>query len=383
MARLALFVASLAVLVATVIAASNRHSRDTDSSQLSALSPPHASRLGRPAPSGETSIHDPSGVVYDPASKMYYQFGTGLRKDELLASHVSQDGYAWKRYTPVFDAPPDWVATNVTDYRNMTSFWAPDVLHMHGLWHLYYAVSSFGSQTSCIGLATNQALDSSSSDYHWLDHGPVLCSDPSLPYNCIDPHVHQHPEDGTVWLNWGSYWEGIFVQQLTGHPVVNQTTGPQVNVAKSPVKGEVIEASWIQPHYHRDEAELVYYLFVNWGQCCAGVNSTYQVRFGNSTNVTGPYLDDQGVDMLQGGGTLLMDIHEAGRDRQVGPGQVGFPTGPRHGDGPNGNWSAPVISYHFYDRFGDPEGARTLGQAALVWGDGITQWPYVLDRLPA
>ena len=395
MSRFALLLALLAVLATALTPASSSSDRHTRNNDLAAPRPPKpspprpsspraaAALFSRPPPSGETSIHDPSGVVYDQSSKQYYQFGTGLRPNELLASHVSPDGYSWKRYTPVFDAPPAWVASSVPNYRNMTSFWAPDILHMNGLWHLYYAVSSFGSQTSCIGLATNAALDSSSSDYEWVDHGPVLCSDPSKPYNCIDPHISQHPSDGTVWMNWGSYWEGIFVTQLTGHPIVNQTSGAQVNVAKNPTKGQVIEASWIQAHRHRESAAPVYYLFVNWGQCCSGVNSTYQIRFGNSSNITGPYFDDAGVDMAAGGGTLLMDIHEPGRDRQVGPGQVGFPSGPRSGDGPNSNHSAPVISYHFYDRFGETVGARTLGQAALVWGDGETSWPYVQDRLPA
>ena len=394
MSRFALCAALLAVLAAVsapATALSDRHIRDVATPRPAKQSPSPRSDaavaaaplLGRPAPSGETSIHDPSGAVYDWASKQYYQFGTGLREHELLASHVSTDGYAWKRYTPVFDTPPTWVFTSVPNYRNMTSFWAPDILHMHGLWHLYYAVSSFGSQTSCIGLATNAALDSSSAEYEWVDHGAVLCSDPTAPYNCIDPHVSQLP-DGTVYMNWGSYWEGIFVQQLTGHPVVNQTTGTQFNVAKNPVKDQVIEASWIQHHQYREERESVYYLFVNWGQCCAGVNSTYQIRYGNSSNITGPFLDADGVDLAVGGGTLLMGTHEdSTRDRQVGPGQVGFPTGPREGGGPNSNHSAPVISFHFYDRYGEPEGARSLGQAAFVWGDGVSGWPSVQERLPA
>ena len=31
-----------------------------------------------------------------------------------------------------------------------------------------------------------------------------------------------------------------------------------------------------------------YYLFCNWGGCCAGVDSTYNIRVGRSTNVSGP-----------------------------------------------------------------------------------------------
>ena len=121
--------------------------------------------VSRPPPSGETSIHDPSGVVYDSSSKLYYQFGTGLLPGEILASHVSADGYAWKRYSPVFTSTPQWVFAHVPNHKNGSNFWAPDILHLNGLWHLYYAVSSFGSYTSCIGLTTNRALDSSSSDY--------------------------------------------------------------------------------------------------------------------------------------------------------------------------------------------------------------------------
>ena len=37
--------------------------------------------------------------------------------------------------------------------------WAPDISFFNGLYHLYYSVSSFGSNHSVIGLATNKTLD--------------------------------------------------------------------------------------------------------------------------------------------------------------------------------------------------------------------------------
>ena len=55
------------------------------------------------------------------------------------------------------------------------------------------------------------------------------------------------------------------------------------------------EASWIQ------YAQGNYYLYVNWGKCCIGVNSTYNIRVGRSKSVTGPFLDKDGKDMAQGG----------------------------------------------------------------------------------
>lgn len=57
-------------------------------------------------------------------------------------------------------------------------------------------------------------------------------------------------------------------------------------------------------------------LFVSVGFCCRGVDSTYQIRYGRATSITGPYLDKSGVDMLQGGGSLL----DAGNQRWIGPG---------------------------------------------------------------
>ena len=61
------------------------------------------------------------------------------------------------------------------------------LLYFNGCYHLYYAVSTFGSQVSAIGLATNPTLDPSSPNYHWTDQGPVITSTNGSPYNTIDP----------------------------------------------------------------------------------------------------------------------------------------------------------------------------------------------------
>jgi len=50
-----------------------------------------------------------------------------------------------------------------------------------------------------------------------------------------------------------------------------------------------------------------YYLFVSWDYCCRGSKSTYRVAVGRSKNVSGPYLDRNGKDMLQGGGTIVIE----------------------------------------------------------------------------
>ena len=50
-----------------------------------------------------------------------------------------------------------------------------------------------------------------------------------------------------------------------------------------------------------------YYLFVSWDYCCRGKKSNYRVAVGRSKDVAGPYLDKAGKDMLNGGGTVVME----------------------------------------------------------------------------
>ena len=50
-----------------------------------------------------------------------------------------------------------------------------------------------------------------------------------------------------------------------------------------------------------------YYLFVSWDYCCQGMKSTYKVVVGRSRNIEGPYLDRNGKDMADLGGTLVIE----------------------------------------------------------------------------
>jgi arabinan endo-1,5-alpha-L-arabinosidase len=59
-----------------------------------------------------------------------------------------------------------------------------------------------------------------------------------------------------------------------------------------------------------------YYLFVSFDLCCRGINSTYNIRVGRATRITGPYTDRSGKRMEQGGGDLVL----ADKDYYRGPG---------------------------------------------------------------
>jgi len=322
-----------------------------------------AAPAARPAPSGYTSVHDPSSVVWEEASQRYYMYGTGL------TSHVSVDGYNWTKGIVPLTESPAWVKTNVPLHTG--GFWAPDVAFLNGLWHMYYTVSVWAGPISCIGVATTPSLASG----NWTDSGaPVVCHIWSwtsrVTINAIDPHVFVDPRTNRKYLSYGSFHAGVYIielGQLPGSPVVSQQLGDPVNVQRR--IGDFMEGaegSWVQPH------NGAFWLFGNWGTCCVGVNSTYNIRIGSSVNPLGPYYDRDGLDMRFNGGTILLNVS----GRQIGPGQIGFPN-PSPAGGPGGNASAPIVSYHYYD--GDNNGAPTLGQAEFLWDDG--GWPSVRERL--
>jgi arabinan endo-1,5-alpha-L-arabinosidase len=79
---------------------------------------------------------------------------------------------------------------------------------------------------------------------------------------------------------------------------------------------------------------------------------------GRSTQVTGPYADDHGVPMMQGGGTPLL----SGNVRWLGPGgeSVLMQT-----PGPD------ILVFHAYDAH---TGKPALQISTIAWRDG---WPHV------
>jgi arabinan endo-1,5-alpha-L-arabinosidase len=214
----------------------------------------------------------------------------------------------WKLEKPVFAAPPAWVIKEIPRFRN--SMWAPDISFYNGYYHLFYSVSAFGRNTSCIGLACNKTLHTDSPDYQWTDMGCVIQSIPGRDnWNAIDPNLIID-EAGTPWLDFGSFWGGIKLVKLK-EDLIGIATEPQewytiARRLRDPFTDDRnAGAAQIEAPFIFKKGNF-YYLFVSWDKCCSGINSTYKVAVGRSSKVSGPYFDKDSTDMAKGGGTIVV-----------------------------------------------------------------------------
>lgn len=296
-----------------------------------------------------TPVHDPCMIKQ---GDTFYVFSTGPSGADagLIPWRSSKNLLDWKRGGAVFSELPKWARDAVPGTKGI---WAPDISFHDGRYYLYYAVSTFGSNRSVIGLATNTTLDPASPNYAWQDQGLVISSDTFDKYNCIDPNRFVDT-DGKHWLAFGSFWTGIKIVALdgaTGKPA----SGAQVqSLAYRPQPPDAVEAPFLTEHGG------YYYLFVSFDFCCRGAKSDYNIVAGRSKDVLGPYLGPDGKEMMHGYGQQVL----VGNDRFKGPGGQSVC---RDGD-------RSYLVYHAYDA--QNGGVPTLRVSPIGWTpDG---WPSVV-----
>jgi len=313
--------------------------------------------IGRAQDSLQTNIpvHDPVMIRQE---GVYYVFATGRG----ISMWSSKDMQNWKKEKPVFNAPPEWAMKAVPGFKG--HIWAPDISYYNGLYYLYYSISTFGKNRSCIGVATNRTLNPASSDYRWIDHGQVIESVPGRDeWNAIDPNLIVD-EQKQPWLAFGSFWNGIKLVKLDADArtiAQPQTWFTLASVPRTRPGGDstagsgAIEAPFIFKKFD------YFYLFASYDYCCRGAKSTYKMRIGRSKTLTGPYVDRNGVPMMQGGGTLLLE------------GNADW-----HGVGHNAICTFDGVDYlvfHGYDA--KDKGRSKLRVEQLHWENG---WPIIRSR---
>lgn len=260
--------------------------------------PPTASGLLNPF------AHDPVMAYED---SVYHLYATGLGISELTSSDLEH----WNIVPhPVMSVIPQWARDSVPGFDRHV--WAPDIIRWNDTWYMAYSCSTFGRNTSAIGLMSNKKL---SGPLPWLDEGCIVASRADRDnWNAIDPNFVVD-DDGQPWLTYGSFWDGIQLVRLdsTLHvaagerptTIARRYSPNDSTAAPNPTSKyagrNAIEAPFIFRHGG------YYYLFVSHDYCCRGSKSNYKVVVGRSRNVAGPYVDAAGHPMLEGGGLLVIE----------------------------------------------------------------------------
>ncbi|MGE5518491.1 MAG: family 43 glycosylhydrolase [Candidatus Dadabacteria bacterium] len=271
---------------------------------------------------GKPFIHDPSTIVE--CEGKYYTFGTGG------GGLISDDGWTWNGG----GVRPGGGA-------------APDAMKIGNRYLVVYgATGGGGAHKGAILTMWNKTLDPKSPDFKYSEPVIVATSDGYEDNDAIDPGLMLDPNTGRLWLSYGTYFGFIRLVEL------DPKTGKRMEGNKPVDLAIVCEATDLVYH------DGWYYLLATHGSCCDGANSTYNIVVGRSKKITGPYMDNVGRSMLEGGGKMVL----AASDRLIGPGHFGHII---MGDG------VEKMSCH-YEADLDQGGRSVLGIRPLLWKEG---WP--------
>ncbi|KAH8881080.1 glycoside hydrolase family 43 protein [Thozetella sp. PMI_491] len=297
---------------------------------------------------GDCFAHDPF-VIKRASDGKYFQFSTHPGIDIRTSPSLSGP------WTYVGRVLPGLSVINI-GFTN-DSPWAPDVAYIRGVYYLFYALSQSSSQTSAIGYATSSTMDPGS----WTDHGAIITSSSSTPFNAIDANLVNGTNPDEFYLQWGSYWGDIYQSRVAINGPYVFASGNQKQIAYDPSGIHNTEGSTI--YYHNG----YYYLFLSRGVCCSYENkpaagAEYHVVVCRSSNPTGPFIDQSGASCLSGGGTMLLASH----DNVYAPGGQGLFY--------DETQNIIVFYYHYLDpRIGVGYQQALFGWNQLFWGaDG---WP--------
>ena len=273
---------------------------------------------------GAPYIHDPSTIVK--CDGKYYTFGTGS------GGLISEDGWTWHSgaVRPGGGAAPDAIKLGDRYLVGYNTFGG-------GLG---------GGHANKIMVMWNKTLDPDSPDFEYSEAFSVAESLPDEDCDAIDLGLMLDPSTGRLFCVYGTYFG--YIRQVELDPVTGRRLpgNEAIDVARN------CEAS--QMMYN----DGWYYLLGTHGTCCDGLNSSYNIVVGRSRNPNGPFIDNVGRTMLQGGGKPVITAEE----RLIGPGHFGRYIEEEGVEKMSFHWEADL----------DQSGRSVLGIRPLLWKDG---WP--------
>ncbi len=209
----------------------------------------------------------------------YYAYATQtLREGHWINIQVarSADLVHWEILGDAMPHKPGWA-------QDTQDFWAPYVLRDGDRYLMYYSatpdVCDVPERGHCLAIAVSDSPAGPFSDIGLpLLHG--------LGFEYIDPMVFDDPASGRHFLYWGSGFQPIRVQELSGDRMSFAPGSEPVELVwPNPVEGafpRLVEASWV---ILRDGT---YYLFYSGDNCC-GPDAEYGVMVARSTDPLGPF----------------------------------------------------------------------------------------------
>lgn len=335
----------------------------TQSSWTSALSRVYETTDRLPLPNlGNIVAHDPNIVQHD---GHYYLFKGGHHVPIFKADNLNGP---WEKIGTVLDQ------NSIIDVGNRSRPWAPTTIYRNGLFYCYYTLSTHGKRNSAIGVATTNKLDGSP----WDDHGAVIRTGkgpgsdihPFTETNAIDASFIMDQNSNKSYLNYGSFWHGIWQLPLSDDLLsIESPEGPDA-VQLTFIPNQKIrpqEGSWMSYH------DGYYYVWFSQGKCCKfgeddhefpARGKEYSIRVGRSRDIRGPFVDKDGDSLVKGGGTI---VYASNHGIVYAPGGLGILAG---------NDSSPDILYYHYlnTSIGFKDGDAHLGWNWLKYEDG---WPEV------
>ena len=276
---------------------------------------------------GAPFIHDPATIAE--CDGKYYTWGTGG------SGLVSEDGWVW---------------TSGERIPNVGA--APDMIKIGDRYLLAYSTTGGGlggGHAGTIVTCFGKTLDPKSPDYGFpaaAERITVAHSEVDEDCDAIDAGLIMTPE-GRLFVTFGTYFGFIRMTELdpkTGARLDSLTE--DINIA--------VDCEATTMIYH----DGYYYLLGTHGTCCDGINSTYNIVCGRSKSPTGPFIDNVGRDMVEGGGKMVLGA----RDGYTGAGHFGRTIIEDGVEKMSFHWEADYYQ----------SGRSTLAILPIVWRNG---WP--------